>query len=150
MPERLEHVLDVFCGDADSGVGDPHLELTVGDSAADSHFSLVGELDAVGEKIHQHLTQLGAVGLDRLIFLEQLDDEMNFLCRGHRLDQRGGIAERVIDRHRLPPHPFAADVDARECQDLIDETEQVTRTDVDSTKLLPLKLGHGSGDAVGE
>ena len=67
---------------------------------------------------------------------------MDVLCSRHRLDERGGVAEGVIDRHRFPPDALATDIDTRERQDFVDESQQVTRAGVDPSELLPLKLCH--------
>src|SRR5580765_5926286 len=79
LPERLKDIFHVLGRDPYAGVSDLNFQNAVVNATTESHLSLVGELDSVGEKIHQHLPELGAVRLYRLVLTKQLDHERDLL-----------------------------------------------------------------------
>src|SRR5712692_8442612 len=98
------------------------------------------ELGGIGEKIQKHLLEPLAVGQDiGAAGLRGSHVDVDFPCRGQRLDQLEGFPDHLAQQDRLHRDGQVTGLDTADVEDFIDEPEQVSTTPEDVVHAVTLR-----------
>ena len=129
LPEPLEDVGQLPCGDSDSVVLDAdEISLRIAFHADNDPAMPAGELDRVGEQVPQDLLEPEGIGADqRHRGRRRREDDGDQAPVRHHPDRVDRALDDVGERHRLAVERQGAAIHSREIEQVVDEREQNAR-----------------------
>ena len=123
--EALEQARQRLGRDADSGVGDAHLDRAVVTVRLDAHLaSLGGESDSVVDEVEDHLVHALGVGLDRREIVGHVAAHVDVAIGARHLDLRHHLRHQRAERDLLAAQRHLARLELREIEQLLHEAAE--------------------------
>ncbi len=150
LTEGLKEGVEVGGGDADAGVAHGEAEVRGADGDAEGDGALGGELDRVGEEVHEDLLEAAGVGDVGGKMGVEVEVQIEVGDPGEFLDDRDRALAEISNPHGFKIQFFAVGLNFGQIEEVINQGEEVVAGFHDRSEILVLFGIEGAVDLFKE